>query len=131
MAFEVRRVFVASIVVLAVAACESTAESLSTIGSSRLTKAEALAHVSGNTEVWSKGGGYYSPDANLFVKWEGQDGAGIWEVTDDGDVCYTVDIWGNAEECHHYVNDNGVIKLVYNNSINFREILPGNQLNTL
>ena len=97
----------------------------------RLTQAETISHVSGNTEIWSEGGGFYSPDGVLIVKWQDDDGSGTWKVAEDGTLCLVVDIWGDDEECHHYVNDGSAIMLVYKGNPRVAEIRSGNQLDSL
>jgi len=97
----------------------------------RLTQAEAISHVSGNTEAWSQGGGYYSPDGSLIAKWQGDDASGTWEVTEDGTLCLVLDLWGGGQECHYYVNDGGTITLVYKGTPRVAEVRSGNQLSTI
>ena len=96
-----------------------------------LARADVLAHISGNTETWTKGGGYYAPDGELHVLWEGEQSVGTWEVSDDGEVCYVVDVWGPDKECHSYVEEGGVIKLLYEDQSRVAEVRQGNQLDAL
>ena len=74
------------------------AESLD--GAKRLSKAEVVALLSGNTVEWTTGAGFYKPDGNLYYKWKGSEGWGEWRVNDDGVECWTVPKWwGQAEKC--------------------------------
>lgn len=126
---------IATALYLGVAGCQTTQQAAkdqaAEAASDRLTQAEVISHVSGNTEVWSEGGGYYAPDGAILVTWQGDDGSGTWEVAEDGTLCLAIDLWGNENECHHYVNDGGTFMLVYDNRPRLAEILPGNQLNSL
>lgn len=96
-----------------------------------LSRADVMAHISGNTETWTKGGGYYAPDGQLHVLWEGKQSVGTWEVNDDGNVCYVVDFWGPDKECHSYVEKGGVVKLQYKDQARVAMVQPGNQLDAL
>lgn len=126
---------IATALYLGLAGCQTTQQASkdqsAEAASGRLTQAEVISHVSGNTEVWSEGGGYYDPDGALMVKWQDDDGTGTWEVAEDGTLCFAVELLGNEKECHHYVHDGGTIMLVYKNVSRLAEILPGNQLNSL
>ena len=113
------------------AACTSADEKSGESQAVALNQDEVLAHISGNTEVWRKGGGYYSSDGSLLVKWEGKDGSGNWEVSESGEVCYTVDVFGGSRDCHTYVNDGDTIMLVYQGDSRVAKILEGNQLDSL
>ena len=128
---SLQAMLVAIAVVVGLAGCKTTEQKMIEAGMSPLTQAEATAHISGNTEVWTKGGGYYAPGGVLKVKWEGQDGSGTWEVRENGKVCYSVNIWGSGVDCHSYVNDNGTVKLVYKGNSRAAEIRSGDQLDSL
>ena len=45
-------------------------------------------------------------------------------------LCMNVNEWGK-EECHDYVNDNGVVKFVYKGRSSEQKLLPGIQLGSL
>lgn len=90
--------------------------------------AAARAYVSGNTEQWSKGAGYYSEDGKLFAVWEGSTHEGTWLIKDDGRTCLTLAVWGGGIDCHRYFNDDGVVKRKWKNDIKVVEIEPGNKL---
>ena len=121
---------------LGLAACATPQETNSSVGQEgaglvNLTRADVMAHIAGNTETWTKGGGYYAPDGQLHVLWEGERSAGTWEVSDDGNVCYVVDVWGPDKECHSYVEEGGVVKLLYEDQARVAMVQPGNQLDAL
>lgn len=120
-----------ALMLLALAACKTTGTEPSANGAVSLGKAEVMSHIAGNTETWTKGGGYYSPDGQLNVLWNGKETVGTWEVSEDGEVCYVVDVWGSDEECHRYVNDGGETKLLYDGKARVAKIQPGNQLGSL
>ena len=89
---------------------------------------EVNAYVSGSTETWSKGAGYYASDGQLQVVWDGELLSGAWQVRDTGEVCFTVAAWGNEEDCHRYQRQNGIVKLFYEDKARQRDIVEGNQL---
>ena len=93
---------------------------------SYLTSEEILSHVTGNTEEWSKGAGYYAGDGNLLGKWEERNIKGTWTVK-DSEMCIKIDSW-QGEDCHQYKRDNGKILLVYEGNSSERAIKTGNQL---
>ena len=99
------------IVTLGISACASTEQKMMEAGATRLDGAQATAHISGNTEKWSKGGGYYNPNGTLEVGWKGSQLSGPYTVADDGNVCYEVADWG--KECHFYMNENGAAIMIY------------------
>ena len=99
------------IVTLGLSACASMEQKMMEAGATRLNGTQATAHIAGNTEKWSKGGGYYNPDGTLEVIWEDAELSGPYTVADDGNVCYKVETWGKL--CHFYMNDNGTIVMMY------------------
>lgn len=125
-----------SLVVLAVAlaGCVSkpadTSAEATVVSANTLTKDEVLVRVSGNTEEWSKGAGYYATDGALFGVWEGKDLEGTWAVKENGVMCTKVELWGNEEDCHTYESVDGRVFLRYEGKSFEREIKPGNQLDT-
>jgi len=94
-----------------------------------LSSEEVNVYVSGNTEEWTKGAGYYSEDGNLVGIWEGKDINGSWVVKDSGEMCLTVAAWG-SQDCHRYKNKNGEVMLIYKGKSSLKEMKPGNQLDT-
>ena len=99
-----------AVMLVGLAACQTVEQQSTETSAVNLSQAEVMAHISGNTEVWTKGGGYYAPNGELNVLWKGQESAGTWSVSDDGEVCYVVEIWGTDKECHRYVNEGGDTK---------------------
>ncbi len=94
-----------------VTACESTPPRiLSEPGVTRLNEAETRAHITGNTEKWIEGTGYYNPDGEMEMVWRKVRTKGTWEVADDGNVCIKVENW--KPMCHYYVDDNGAITMI-------------------
>ena len=100
-------------------------------GNDFIKKSDVLAHISGNTEKWTKGGAFYSEDGKLDVVWKGKKSSGTWEVSSEGKLCVVVKMWGDSKECHQYVNDKGTIKLYYDGKARVAEIKAGNQLSSL
>ena len=96
----------------------------------KLTQSEVMAHISGKTETWTKGGGYYAEDGSMQVVWKGEESKGSWQAKDDGQVCMVVEAWGASEECHEYVNDDGVVKLLFEGNARVAEIKDGNQISS-
>lgn len=92
-----------------------------------LNKDQVITHVSGNTEKWTKGAGYYVANGNLIGIWDGENVEGTWSVRDSGEICLTVLSWGE-EDCHRYKNENGDVMLSYKGKSSQREIKQGNQL---
>lgn len=113
------------------AACAAQKHEAIEVSQKDLNRSEVMAHVSGNTETWTKGGGYYAPGGKLNVLWKGEESVGIWEVSDDGKVCYVVDTWGPDKECHRYIREAGQTKLLFEGKARVAKILPGNQLTSM
>jgi hypothetical protein len=80
-------------------------------GVTRLNGDQARAHVSGNTEKWEQGTIYYSPNGKLEMVWRKVKTNGVWNVLDDGNICFEVKKWKN-QTCHYYVNNNGAITMI-------------------
>lgn len=126
---------------LAISACEAIKEQcistcltddakLSLEDATRLSGAQAKAYVSGRTEVWFKGGGYYNPDGELKVKWRKGWQTGSWKVSADGEVCYEIPKFG--KECHSYMDNAGTITMVKDgNNLGVKKMLEGNKLRGL
>jgi hypothetical protein len=119
------------IVTLGLSACASTEQKMMEAGATRMNGAQATAHISGNTEKWSKGGGYYNPNGTLEVIWKGAELSGPYTVADDGNVCYEVADWG--KECHFYMNENGAAIMIYKGKrkADANEMMAGNKLSQL
>ena len=97
------------------AACQTTSERLVTEeGAVPFTKAEVEAFLSGRTEKWSEGAGYYAPDGTLKGRWRGEQFAGTWTATDSGAVCYHVAEWGTTP-CTDYFRKGEQVVTVYKN----------------
>ncbi len=60
------------------AACASPREKLIESGATPYTEAEVKELVTGKTEIWTKGAGYYGPDGTLNVRWKGEDHIRAW-----------------------------------------------------
>ena len=114
------------ILALGLSACASVEQKMTETGASRLNGTQATAHISGNTEKWSKGAGYYNPNGTLELVWEGADLSGPYTVAEDGNVCYKVASWGKL--CHFYMNDNGTVVSVFKGKWYVDEIMNGNKL---
>jgi hypothetical protein len=112
---------------LGLSACASKEQSMMEAGAARLNGTQATAHISGNTEKWSKGAGYYNPNGTLEVTWKGDDLSGPYTVAEDGNVCYKIPGWGKL--CHFYMNENGAIVMMYKGeNAGAFEIMNGNKL---
>jgi hypothetical protein len=83
---------------------------LSEPGVTRLNGEQARAHISGNTEKWREGTGYYNPNGEMDVIWHKVKSKGTWQVSADGTVCLQIRDWKPG--CHFYVNNNGAITLI-------------------
>ena len=94
-----------------------------------LTKEQALAHASNKTEEWTKGAGFYSPDGKLMAVWDGKKLSGTWRIKDNGEMCVTVEGWGD-EGCHKYRVKEGAVELVYQGEGKVRKMEEGNTLET-
>jgi hypothetical protein len=71
---------------------------------------QVRAHISGNTEKWQNGTGYYNPNGEMEVVWRKVYSKGTWQVSADGMVCLEIRDWKPG--CHYYVNNNGAITLI-------------------
>ena len=98
-------------------------------GGNKLNTEQVMAHISGNTEQWSSGWGYYNPDGRLEVVWNGLKDVGSWEVDNDGQVCFVLEIFGPQKECHYYVKSGNSIRMIYDDSdVGSRLIKKGHHL---
>jgi hypothetical protein len=121
---------------LGLSACEKTPPRiLGEPGVTRLNGEQARAHISGNTEKWVEGTGYYNPNGEMEMIWRKAKVKGVWEVSDDGEVCLNVKNWKPL--CHYYVNNNGAITMIAegrnllvpsDRNRGVREILEGKKL---
>lgn len=116
-------------VLFILSACTSAYQKMLDSGATRLNGAEVKTHLTNMTERWSKGGGYYQGDGNIDIVWKDAPYSGTWQVSDDGEVCVQVPTWD--EFCHHYLNDNGTITLMYQGKPTVKEMFKGNQLSAL
>ena len=96
--------------------CQSTQQRIEEDGAVRLSRAQVESLLSGKTERWSKGAGYFAPDGTLEARWQGEDVTGKWHATDDGEVCYEVDAWGQTP-CTSYYEHDGRLVSVYENRL--------------
>ena len=81
-------------------------------GSSFLSVEEVKTLLTGKTEMWTKGAGYYSPGGKLFVLWKGKSDRGTWWVIKGtfgsaGMLCYKVPIFGRAKDCNQHYRKSG------------------------
>jgi hypothetical protein len=96
-------------------------------GATRLTTDQARAHVSGNTEFWSEGTVYYNPDGQLELVWLKVKSTGSWDVSADGDVCFTVPTWNKS--CHYYLQlDDTVTSVTNGKTSGVLKVEPGKHL---
>lgn len=117
----------------ALTACSATTpdngpSEVTAVSATALDSEAVLGHVSGKTETWSKGGGYYAPDGTLSAVWDGKSSGGSWRLTDDGMICTKLDIWAPDEDCHTYTQQGEQVMLVYEGKATFREMFDGEQL---
>jgi hypothetical protein len=92
-------------------------------GATRLNADQARAHVTGNTEFWDEGAVYYIADGKLDLVWHKVKSSGNWEISEDGNVCFTVPTWSS---CHHYLDLDGTITTVVNGKTNgVLQVEPG------
>ena len=92
--------YLACVVIFAsLAGCQSPGEALREQGAVQMSQAEIIELVSGKTEQWENGAGYFDPDGTTHGVWKGEEFDGTWRVTDDGTLCYTVDEWWPNEHC--------------------------------
>ena len=105
----------ACLLALGLSACEKVPpQVLSEPGVTRLNGEQATAHISGNTEKWQEGTGYYNPNGEMEVVWHKVKSKGTWQVSADGDVCLQIRDW--KQSCHYYVNNNGSITMITDGS---------------
>jgi hypothetical protein len=121
------------VAVLALSACATLEQKMTEAGATRLDGSQVESHLTGMTERWTKGGGFYNLDGQMEVVWKGTRQSGTWDVSDDGKVCYKMPAW--EKECHHYLDNSGQITLIYKKDgkthADVKEMFTGNQLSTL
>ncbi len=121
---------IASTIALTLTACATIEEKMTAKGATRLNAEQVKTHIVGNTEKWTKGGGYYNSNGILETVWKGASQSGPYEILGDGKVCYEVKTWSRL--CHFYMNDSGTITMIYKGkNVGEREIVTGNQLSSL
>ncbi|MCP4471587.1 MAG: DUF995 domain-containing protein, partial [Gammaproteobacteria bacterium] len=87
---------------LSLVACEKKRPGiLSEPGVTRLNGEQAKAHISGNTESWREGTGYYNPNGEMEAIWRKVKSRGTWWVSADGTVCIQIRYW-KKPGCHFY-----------------------------
>ncbi len=103
------------VLALGLSACEKVPPKiLSEPGVTRLNGEQATTHISGNTEKWQGGTGYYNPNGEMEVVWRKVKSNGTWQVSAEGNVCLQIRDW--KQSCHYYVNNNGAITLITDGS---------------
>ncbi len=114
----VRRVTMRLLSIMAVAvlanslfACASPREALLEEGATPYMLDELVTLVSGKTEPWSKGAGYYEADGTLYARWEGEDYEGTWYATAEGTICHLVADWGTKPCTEYFHKGDNVITL--------------------
>ncbi|MCZ0951731.1 MAG: DUF995 domain-containing protein [bacterium] len=76
------------------------------------TAAELHSYLSGYTEVWSEGAGYYAEDGTFVAVWEGEPAEGTWTTSDEGKLCWHSEAWGETP-CSTYLFDGDSIIIIY------------------
>jgi Protein of unknown function (DUF995) len=94
-----KRFMIVFAAILLLAGCQTAKDVLAKSGATQLTKAEAVALLSGKTYAFSsgKGAGYYLPNGKFEYVWKGQYGTGNWKVTEEGTYCLKVEVWWGKE----------------------------------
>ena len=82
-------------------------------GSSFLSAEELKTLLTGKTEMWTKGAGYYEPGGKLLVLWDGKSDKGTWWVIKGtfgsaGMLCYKVPSWWQGrKDCNQHYRKSG------------------------
>ena len=109
-------------------ACATQEQKLTDAGATRLDREQALAHIIGNTEVWTKGGGYYMPEGQMKSIWKGKETARTYSVSDEGEVC----IKHERTFCHFYMNNDGAILMISEGTnAGVKKMLAGDHISSL
>ena len=93
-----------------------------------MDQAAVAEYVTGNTEEFSKGAGYYADDGNISIRWDGKDQAGTYVIREDGQLCMRVVEWGDAEECQQYAEVDGEVVRYYEGKPRASVMKQGNAL---
>lgn len=116
------------VLALGLTGCASVEQKLTEAGATRLYSDQVAAYIIGNTEKWSKGGGYYKADGTMEAVWEGVKTNRTYTISDDGEVC----IKHSKTFCHFYMNDHGKIVMIESGrNAGVKKMLVGNQLSAL
>ncbi len=128
MNLNINGLVIASVMAFGITACDNPAKRMLDAGATRLTMEEVAGHISGNTEIWSRGGGYYHPNGNLDVIWEDATTSGKYTIDANGVVCTTT----YTVSCHYYLKFKGDVILISDRKkYGTNEILSGNMLSQL
>ena len=90
--------------------------------------------LTGNTEIWTEGAGYYGHGGKLLVLWKGKSSKGTWKVINRnsrGILCYKVS--GKDQYCHQSYKRSGdeiILQWKLKDSRTV-EYLKGNQIDSL
>jgi hypothetical protein len=98
------------------AACASPQKKLIENGATPYTGVEVKELVTGKTEIWFHGAGYYSPDGTIHARWKGTDYTGKWSATKDGEICYNIALWGQIP-CSAYFHDGDKLSRVWKSTL--------------
>ena len=83
-----------------VAGCAANSEVKNTeIAPVALTKMQLQELLINHTFPFPKGGMFFTSDTAATVHWDGKNEDTTWYATDDSKFCYTVELFGGAEEC--------------------------------
>ena len=122
-----------AVALLTLSGCATIEQKMIETGATRLNDAQVESHLTGMTEKWSKGGGFYNLDGQMEVVWKGVRQTGTWETSADGTVCYKMPDWD--KNCHYYLDNNGEITLIYKKDgktfASVKEMFEGDQLSSL
>lgn len=124
------KIMLSASLLVPLSACATIEEKMAAKGATRLNAEQVKNHIVGNTERWSKGGGFYNSNGILETVWNGSSLNGPYEILKNGKVCYEVKTWDRL--CHFYMNDGGIITMIYKGkNVGASEVVNGNQLSTL
>ena len=128
MNLHTKGLLIVSVITFGMTACDNEEQRMLDAGATRLTMEEVAEHISGNTEKWSRGGGYYHPNGNLDVIWEDAITSGKYTIDANGVVCTTT----YRVSCHYYMKYKGDVILISDRKRSENnEILSGNKLSQL
>jgi hypothetical protein len=92
-------------------------------GAVQLSQAELIELLSGRTEIWGSGAGYFAADGTVRGDFKGESFDGTWRVTEDGNLCYSVDEWWPEEHCEWVYYSEGDAITILNTKTNERDNL--------